>query len=79
MWDDLWLTIFVVAIVAIIAVIALGVVHQERTQMPKAYAAWVKQTDNPKGLSYDEWRSLMRANERRQALPTFIFMPGHNP
>ena len=64
----------VVAIFALLAVIVFGNLHKERTEMPAAYAAWVKQTGNTKELTYDEWRTLMRANERQRDA-TLIFMP----
>lgn len=31
--------------------------------MPEAYAAWVKQTENPKQLTYREWRMLVHSHE----------------
>jgi len=37
--------------------------HTENVEMPKAYQAWVKLTGNDKCLSFDEWRSLVRAGE----------------
>ena len=48
----------VIAIIAMLAVFALSVWHRETVTWPAAYAAWVKQTDNPKHLTYDEWRAL---------------------
>lgn len=44
--------------------------------MPEAYRAWVKQTGNEKQLTYAEWRSLVRANERHADYgSTVIYMP----
>ena len=64
----------VLAILGLLAVIVVGALHKERTEMPAAYAAWVKQSGNPKELTYDEWRVLMKANERQND-STVIFMP----
>lgn len=67
--------VIVVAIIGLLAAIVLGVHHhKEKVVMPAAYSAWVKQTGNPKELSYDEWRTLMKANERQRD-NTVIFMP----
>lgn len=68
------LEIFTVSlIVGISAVLIFGVMHRERVEMPKAYAAWVKQTGNGKGLTYEEWRSLIRAQDKRDT--GIILMP----
>jgi len=48
--------------------------HEEQVEMPKAYQAWIKQTGNEKGLTFQEWRSLLRANEKQND-STLIFIP----
>lgn len=45
-----------------IALIGGLAIHHEKVNMHEAYHAWVKQTDNPKALTYEEWRALNRAN-----------------
>lgn len=58
-------TFFTVALVAIITLTILCAYHREKVVMPEAYQAWVKQTGNTNQLTYEEWRSLMRANEKQ--------------
>jgi quinol-cytochrome oxidoreductase complex cytochrome b subunit len=75
-----FITVEVCIVAAFIVLLVTAIfyaLHYERTEMPAAYAAWVKQTDNPKKLTYDEWRSLMRANERQRDtayVPMFVPM-----
>lgn len=66
--------IFVLFIVSILALLAFDCHRRENEQMPSAFAAWEKQTGNEKHLTYDEWRALMRANEKKGDT-TFIFIP----
>lgn len=65
-------------IIALMSFLVFSCYYIERYKatvtMPAAYQAWVKQTGNPKELTYEEWRSLMRANERQNDT-TVIFMP----
>ena len=37
---------------------------EERKKQPATYHAWAKQTGNPKNLTFDEWKLLMKASER---------------
>jgi hypothetical protein len=41
-------------------------------QLPESYRAWVKQTGNPKNLTYDEWRAFMRSQDNAQIVPVII-------
>lgn len=66
--------IFVLFIVAILYLLIYDGHRKETVQMPSAFAAWEKQTGNEKHLTYEEWRSLMRANEKKSDT-TFIFIP----
>ncbi len=64
-------------IVGFIILLMLGLVvwsvyHVETYEKPKAYAAWCKETGNPKELTYDEWRSLQRLKEE-QSNKTYIY------
>lgn len=38
--------------------------YVETVEMPKAYEAWCKMGGNPNGLTFEEWRSLVRAGQR---------------
>ena len=67
-------TCVVLAIIGLLALMLWAVHHKETVEMPEAYAAWVKQTGNEKHLTYEEWRSLMRANEKQNDT-TIIFVP----
>lgn len=65
------------AVMAAIVMLVLFLVwsswYQAAVEKPKAYAAWVKQTGNPKQLTYDEWKSLHNASKDHD--PVFIFIP----
>jgi len=67
-----------IEVFAVAAILALFLLlfclhyHKETVDMPKAYQAWVKQTGNPKELTYEEWRRLLRATEKS---PNVIFIP----
>lgn len=68
-----WCWIETCIVVALIGVLSVAIwidVHKERVQMPEAYRAWVKQTGNPKELTYSEWRALARTRE-----PEVIIIP----
>jgi len=66
--------LIVLTIIAIMSYMVVSSAYNEVTTMPTAYSAWVKQTGNPKELTYEEWRSLMDAT-RGQQDTTLIFMP----
>lgn len=66
--------VIIAIIVALLSIVVWSCHYKATVTMPAAYQAWVKQTGNPKELTYEEWRSLMRANER-QSDQTIIFMP----
>ena len=51
------------AIISVIVAAFWSVHYRESVLLPEAFAAWEKQTGNEKRLTFDEWRSLVRANE----------------
>lgn len=63
----------VCVIVMLLLTLAFSSNHKESVEMPKAYAAWVKQTGNAKNLTYEEWRALVRAGEKQGDAP-FIYI-----
>lgn len=69
--------VIIATIIALSCLVAWPCYYKSTVTMPAAYQAWVKQTGNPKELTYEEWRSLMRANERQND-QTIIFMPMPN-
>jgi hypothetical protein len=45
---------------------------KENVEMPRAFHAWEKQTGNPQRLTYEEWRSLLKATQREESAQTII-------
>lgn len=70
-WPE-WATIGV--IVLIMALIFGGICYQEKQMLECAFPAWVKQTGNPKNLTYDEWRALVRVSQKSDST-TVVFVP----
>lgn len=66
--------IVIITIIALLGTLIGTCIYDEKVRMPKAFAAWEKQTGNEKHLTFDEWRILMKANERQNDT-TFIFIP----
>ena len=56
----------VVVIILLLAAITAGALYRVCIELPAAYAAWEKQTGNPKELTYDEWRVLVSVSESRR-------------
>lgn len=52
-------------ILGIFAGLGVFIYHDETVAWPASYAAWCKQTDNPKHLTYEEWRALNEATRPR--------------
>ena len=57
--------IIVIAVFLAISVRSLvgnvnNLIEKKEKEDKQAYAAWVKVTDNPKKLSYDEWKALSK-------------------
>lgn len=50
----------------------------ETVAMPKAFAAWCKQTGNPKELTYEEWRALVSASENQNS-GSVLIVPIYQP
>lgn len=73
-------TVITTAIIGLLAAYIIGMIacdiYHEKVEMPESYRAWVKQTGNPKSLTFDEWRALVRATEHHDDT-TFvpIYMP----
>lgn len=51
--------------------------HRRQEELVEAYAAWVKLTDNPKQLTFEEWRLLVSVNRQEDKQPIYapIFIP----
>lgn len=67
-------TCIVISIIGLIVALIWSAQYKESVQMPAAFSAWEKQTGNEKHLTYMEWRSLMRANEKQNDA-MLIFVP----
>jgi hypothetical protein len=65
-------------ILLLLGLAVFGAAYDETVIMPRTFAAWCKETGNPKSLSYDEWRDLVRMNEDQKPNSTvFVPMPIH--
>jgi Tfp pilus assembly protein PilV len=68
-------TMVEVLILGAIVLLLAGVIGSAFLQVknePKVFAAWVKQTGNPKGLTLKEWRMLYREPSNSQGNPVII-------
>jgi prepilin-type N-terminal cleavage/methylation domain-containing protein len=63
--------IIVTVIVLLLAAIVTPSFIKAKNE-PKVFAAWVKQTGNPKGLTFKEWRMLYREPVNSQGNPVII-------
>ena len=68
-------TVIVVLIVGFLLLAITGEMQKQRVEMPKAFAAWVKQNGNPKELTYEEWLALMRIEARSRHGSSVVLMP----
>ncbi len=73
MRDRITFTIVVLGIIAFILTIAYFVEIQRTERYAKAYPAWVKQTGNPKELTFEEWRAIKESEKREDSC--LIIMP----
>lgn len=61
--------------VALAGVVALAVI-QDRYEWSTAYLAFIKQTGNPNGLTFEEWRALTKAGRPQTVnIPVVIPIP----
>lgn len=65
----------VLVIVVLLGLVGVAGYHKESVEMPEAYRAWVKQTGNPKELTFEEWRALKRADERDGTTVVPVIIP----
>lgn len=68
-----WCNLEVITAVVVILIIAgafMILLHDRKVSLPNSYKAWVKQTGNPKELTFSEWKALLRSRE-----PELIIIP----
>jgi hypothetical protein len=61
-----------IVIIALLGFIGFSIYHKESVEMPESYQSWVKQTGNPKSLTYEEWRSLVRVKQDQEPAPVIV-------
>ena len=70
---ELILGLIAIFVVVLIIAVPLGCLMVKEDKA--AYAAWCKQTDNPKQLTFEEWRVLKDSTKQSQSSPVFIYTP----
>lgn len=66
------LTVFV--LLTIMGIVFWSCYNEITVVRPRAYQAWIKQTGNPKNLTFEEWDDLRRVNERSRDGTDIIFI-----
>lgn len=67
---EVWLSLLLCLFIGLIGMM----VRAEFQRQERAYAAWVKLTDNPKGLTFQEWKDLNHTQHATSG--NVILIPG---